>query len=721
MAQQSKKRRIFNSIKQLRLQIARAILRNGSNILALQADIEHAEQVQELCDEYVLRAVFVWLSTKCGSVVYNRPIESEIDRSQFSLCKWFYRTGMFPFADGQGYIDDETFIAACKSAFDADLAPTIELLGSLYEQIVNFPLEIGGNGSVAMPTNIQRKENRRRVGQFYTPPQVVDYCLQVGLGKDSTLLMNGIKANKPFKILDPSCGTGNFLLGAIRLLSFENLSAQERLWFVANCLHAIELDGRAASVARLSLLVAQRDSLYELSDQQGPGETTLAADELLRALRRHIVVQDTLLAAADLMNDSSPPLASYDLVITNPPYISFGARNQPVLPQSQSRFLRAVYPCSAEYKIRVHSIFQDIALRYAREGGLAVLLVPDGFLTGSFYCRLRGLLLERTRLKHFSELRDDTVVDAVVGRWSVACYIRDSKPDKGNYQVDLYSEVEGNGKRAPLNFQLPLSIFVTKDKNRFRLLFDETDKQICLLTDQLMPLNTVMRGHTGMRARHGQSSIVSQHCRGDFWRKGIRSGAQVTAHRVHWDGCWLCVDPSILFKGGFDEHIVEQPKLMVRQTADRLIAGFDDNCLYHLNNVHSFSPLKPDLDLHYISGLFNSSLWLYLYRLRTREDGRALAQIDIETVEMLPLPGDDRKLAPQIATLSRRLSLEREQTGADLLSFIERSIDRLIYEAYRLTPEQVAHVERLVHGVDAIGSCLESLPECGQIMEFCAN
>lgn len=104
----------------------------------------------------------------------------------------------------------------------------------------------------------------------------------------------------------------------------------------------------------------------------------------------------------------------------------------------------------------------------------------------------------------------------------------------------------------------------------------------------------------------------------DSYRPGIASGKLVRRHNVQWDGTYLNIQSDLLLKGGFDSSIVEQPKLLVRQTGDRIISALDDSGLYHLNNVHSFSPpeglgqAEPVVSEY----LLNSNFWLYLYQLK---------------------------------------------------------------------------------------------------------
>src|SRR5262249_53724068 len=401
--------------------------------------------------------------------------------------------------------------------------------------------------------HIERNGHGRSSGQFYTPPWVVRYCLDQVFSKGSVELISTIEAavsrtddgrradRMQFKVLDPACGCGNFLLGVLAYLSDCEFSHQQRLSFARQSLYGIEVDGRAASLCRIALLLSLSESFASLAAED-PGLTGSAIADVVAALRRNIVVTDTIFAACresrwQLSAErhwASGQLGSFDVVVGNPPYISHGSRNQGRLSPSLSHFLRQSYPEAAEYKIRTHSIFQDIALRYARPGGKVCLLLPDAFLTGRYYRRLRSKLLKDSRILAFTEFTDEIIGEATVGHWCVAAYQRVEWPagvEKPNYDVDLYSfsrDRQATGGN-PLecrpepaqSYRLPIRALVSADCTRFELVFNDTDRFLQAALRKLPPLGSILRGHTGMRSRVGQSAIVSRHREGDAWQRGL--------------------------------------------------------------------------------------------------------------------------------------------------------------------------------------------------------
>ncbi|HEY9677104.1 MAG TPA: N-6 DNA methylase [Drouetiella sp.] len=635
---------------------------------------------------------------------------------EVSLADAFASLNEFPFAN---LVPDNSFNDFNERAKELlnGCSPSIEMLGGLYEHIHKFPLHIDADSNFDIPTHIQEKDKRRLAGQFYTPASIVDYCFERALEAHEDNFMSTLKSNSSkyedalqisvsddfastTKILDPACGTGNFLLGAIRIVRQALGEVQPELLLntVYSNVFGAELDGRATCLARICVLIALLDCWHQKPQDE--------LRRLLVRLRSNIVNTDTLFAAPE-----QSEIGDFAIVITNPPYVSFGARNQPKLSSGANKYLRNKFPASTEYKIRVHSIFQEIALRYTAAGGVSTLLVPDGFLTGGYYKNLRQCLLRSSRLCSFAELPVDTVPGAVVGRWCVATYKNQSATNH-DYPVRLFSRMD----KTETEFSIPKSILVSKDQNRFRLVFNEIDMHLAKLIDRLEPLSSEFTGHSGIRALHGQNSIVSDRSRGKTWKKGIVSGTSVLPHVVTWTGTWIHVNPRLLYKGGFDPAIMEMPKMLIRQTGDCIVAGFDGSGFYHLNNVHSLTR-QPHChrSMGFMDGLMNSAFWLYIYRMKTREQGRALAQIDIETLESMPLPEEQPLLEKQIELLitfyQRAISNSRQVLAAR----ISRAIDGLVYQIYELDDETIKQIEA---GCGKLSDTVHSLPGFDELREL---
>jgi SAM-dependent methyltransferase len=122
---------------------------------------------------------------------------------------------------------------------DVDPDTTRDLLKKLYEQL--------------MP-----RELRHNLGEYYTPDWLAQYVLD--------LLENGkYSGNHNKRILDPACGSGTFLVLAIKRMQEycikNNISKEKTLYYILNGVVGFDLNPLAVISARTNYLLALRDLL----------------------------------------------------------------------------------------------------------------------------------------------------------------------------------------------------------------------------------------------------------------------------------------------------------------------------------------------------------------------------------------------------------------------------------------------------------------------------
>ena len=143
-----------------------------------------------------------------------------------------------------------------------------------------------------------------------------------------------------------------------------------------------------------------------------------------------------------------------------------------------------------------------------------------------------------------------------------------------------------------------------------------------------------------------------------------------------------------------DPRIFERPKILTRQTADEIIAAFDESeNYYYANTLHGTFIIDKTFAPQFVLGILNSKVTTWFYRSNTDEEGKTFAQIKIELLGRLPVPKiDESSQKPIIKLVERILSAKRADPQADT-SALEREIDRLVYALYGLTSAEIAIVE----------------------------
>ncbi len=469
------------------------------------------------------------------------------------------------------------------------------------------------------PTIRQHRANHRQSGAYYTADLVTRYMARRA----------GEFLPEARSVIDPACGAGAFLCAAKRYFG-------DRL----EALTGWDLDPLALTLCRAEL----------------PGITLTEKDALL-----------------------STDADTYDLCLGNPPYISSGLRGAAPHRPERLGALRDRYPQVAEYKLNTYPLFVERGLELIRTGGVLGYILPDSFLTGRYFAHLRRLLLSHTLLE-LTLIQQDFWEHGRVGQ-SVILFVRKGPPSLA-HRVRVRVCPDPTGLDTTSGADLPVTDVIWGPLQRFRLVLDRETQQFLQQMATGSTLGDWLVTYSGLIARQGQASIVlppdGPSCTGPVGRL-LRSGREVDRYRVEWAGARVCLDPALIKSGG-NRRFYEQPKLLLRQTADSLRAAYDDSGLYCLNNIHLLTPALPDTNIRALLGLINSGPLARYYQALTMETGRLYAQVDLDLLESLPIP----PLAAETSAVLEELVRTRESAAPEETAQLEGRIDSLVERLYGL-------------------------------------
>ncbi|HZO76253.1 MAG TPA: N-6 DNA methylase [Ktedonobacteraceae bacterium] len=220
--------------------------------------------------------------------------------------------------------------------------------------------------------NLPLKERKVR-GHFSTPPPLVErildacgYCPEYDLSQ--------------IRVLDPACGSGNFLAGVARRLvtsvSHLNLGRAALLSAAQRNIWGFDPDPVACFLAEMQLrtILVDEPGVCENTKQATPSTDIIEEDQF----SLHIHQADGL----------AFPWGEYegiDLFLANPPYLA--AKN------SDLSCYSFAHRCG---QADSYLLFLDLALRVVRPGGWIGLVLPDPVLARTNAARERRRLLKET-------------------------------------------------------------------------------------------------------------------------------------------------------------------------------------------------------------------------------------------------------------------------------------------------------------------------------------
>jgi adenine-specific DNA-methyltransferase len=157
------------------------------------------------------------------------------------------------------------------------------------------------------------------------------------------------------------------------------------------------------------------------------------------------------------------------------------------------------------------------------------------------------------------------------------------------------------------------------------------------------------------------------------------------------------------------QKLFEQPKILIHQTADHIMASYDADGWYCLKSgIIVQLPSNTQVRYEYLLGLLNSRLVKYLYNDLVGEQARVFPEV--KPVQLFKLPirpinfsdpaekaAHDRLVGLVESMLalhkqSPRTPQEKEMLARQIES-TDAAIDQLVYSLYGLTEEEIKVVE----------------------------
>ena len=559
------------------------------------------------------------------------------------------------------------------------------------------------------------------------------------------------------KILDPACGSGTFPLGAFQYLLdwhlkwyIENdlekslrgkkpalyeskdgyrLTTAEKKRILLNNIYGVDIDPQAVEVTKLSLLLKV---LEGESEQTIGSQLALIQERALPDLGRNIKCGNSLIGpdyyeghqlTMGFADDEEryrvnafdwkaefPQVfiqGGFDVVIGNPPY---GA----LFSDTEKEFLKESYTYKSG-KPESYVFFIEKTISLLKQNGVFGFIIPNAWLTNYYGQQLRKHILNNCRIlqvvnlepvKVFSDAIVDTVIltahkeAEIVPRENIINILEGSLDSKIFFKHSISQKSWQADKEALFNI-------MTNDQEasiiEIMLSLSTPLSEICEYSQGIIPYKTKEEGNKNL--------YISTIRQSDSWKPLLDSGNSIDRYSLKWNGQYIHYGNWLWCQR--DAKYFEEPKILFhrirKKLPTQLVATFDESGFY---NRHSLSNLisKPDMQINmkYVLGIFNSRLLNFWFAKRFG----LLMEVGGFKVEGLPIykidfsdPADKARHDKMVSLVERMLELHKKGDGhlgrtpqeQELvkreIESTDRQIDRLVYELYGLTEEEVKIVE----------------------------
>lgn len=326
-------------------------------------------------------------------------------------------------------------------------------------------------------------------------------------------------------------------------------------------------------------------------------------------------------------NGQPLPNAGFGVVVGNPPYVTTLSREERDYfferSQTRGRELDTFY------------LFSERGIDLTRIGGMVSLIVPNVFLLQYEAETFRRFLLKYAILS-LADLGFTVFGEAVVPS---AVFVVQKAETEDNL-VNIYED----GDLEAISKEIGQSVFKGLPYGQFNIyLSPETVQLRRRLWVSSVPLREVAETHEGVHSGNIRSKLFNRRGELPSSRKMLK-GSDIDRYSLDWGGWFVNYDPSLIERGRGEyaslreERLFTESKVLTRQTADRIIATYDDCSFYTDNTLHSTQLLpQSSLSWHYLLSLLNSNLLTFVYRQETQEQGRTLPQVKIVFLQRLPI------------------------------------------------------------------------------------
>lgn len=543
----------------------------------------------------------------------------------------------------------------------------VNILGHIFEHSLTEIEEVTntllGN---EQPTVSKRKKD----GVFYTPQYITKYIVENTVGKlcaekkaemeideeeyfsdkkryitTKRVLLDKLNGYREWllgiTICDPACGSGAFLNAALQFLINEHKLIDEmqakitgdaivfpniEKVILENNLYGVDINEESVEIAKLALWLRTAQPHRKLS-----------------SLNNNIKCGNSLISDVEVAGDKAfnweaefPQVfekGGFDVVIGNPPY---GA----VLDDKSKSYIMSNYK-TCEYQINTYVVFYEKGLLIVKDGGVLGYITPATFTYQHYFRKLRTFLQQYTQVcicKYCYKVFDDADIGDTVS-W-VMCKQENKYSNVGLLICETPNDISNQ------SLSKKYEQIVGQD-GCYGITTTGLDfMKIGINAVALSDISNVIVGVKAYQQGKGEPKQTKQDVEGKIFTASSKIDStyiKCVNGRDFYRYIFLSEPAMYLSYGKWlaepreSAPFFDEEKIILRQTADSLIATIDTNQYINLNNVYNVGAVDNKFNIRYILSLLNSKLLNYIYQSIAQEKGRLFAEVKKVYLSKLPI------------------------------------------------------------------------------------
>lgn len=384
--------------------------------------------------------------------------------------------------------------------------------------------------------------DRKSAGTYFTPTNIVKKLIQELINR------NNIEKKK---ILDPCCGTGNFLLQMPVDIEY---------------LYGNDIDPVSVLLTRINLALK-----YHIKDQN--------------ILYQHITVSDYL---------TFEKKEYFDYIIGNPPWGYEFSREQ------SSQF-KEKYVCASEGTVESYDMFLEQALSNLKLNGVLSFVLPEAVLHVKSHLPIRAFLMENHSIQYLEYLGN--VFDRVQCPCIILQILRHDKP------FSSVGMTVNDGRRI---YTVREERKIGKENFNFAMTDEE---YMVWQRLENLPGKVTLKGKAkfalGIVTGNNKAYITSRKTEEN---EMVLRGQDLRKFRFVESDRYMVYRPEIFQQVAPLKHYRASPKLLYRFICSQLVFAYDDQQTLSLNSCNLLIPELNGIDMKYILAVLNSRMAQFYFK-----------------------------------------------------------------------------------------------------------
>lgn len=382
--------------------------------------------------------------------------------------------------------------------------------------------------------------NRKATGSYYTSTKVVKN------------LINKLDFQNTEKILDPCCGTGNFLIQLPEHITFDSI-------------YGNDIDTTSVKITRLNM-----------------------------ALKYNVPISSIYEHITELNYLTDYTTSDFQYIIGNPPWgYEFS--------EDEKTKLRTIFKSASGKNVESYDVFIEQALNHLADNGHLAYVLPEAILNVKAHTDIRQIILKSCSIKNLDFLGN--AFDGV----QCPCIILDLQYTHSPLST-LGMNVNVGGDSFTINTERKVNSeyfsFTTADEeynvmNKIR----NIKNAVYLLGNADFALGIV----TGNNKEYISNQKTNEN-------EMVLKGADISKYHINSTTNYIIFKPESFQQIAPTEMYRAQEKLLYRFISSQLVFAYDDKQTLSLNSCNIVIPKIPGIKMKYVLAILNSRIAQFIYK-----------------------------------------------------------------------------------------------------------